>query len=89
MLLKKVTSVGLKQKPEKRGRETNFISLKTSILVEEIQKVNSVLFEKLDRKSKYRQDKQKQWQRITNCVNSAGPGTERTIDQIKKLEKIF
>ena len=55
----KITSVGLKQKPEKRGRETNFTSLQTSILVEEIQKVNSVLFGKLDQKVSS-QDKQKQ-----------------------------
>ena len=30
------------------------------------------------------QDKQKLWQRIANRVNSAEPGTERIIDQIKK-----
>ena len=88
MSLKKVTSAGLKQKPEKRGRETNFKSLKTGILVEEIQKFNSVLFGKLDKKASS-QDEQKLWQRITNRINSAGPGTERTIDQIKKLEKVF
>ena len=58
MSLKKLTSAGLKQKPEKRDRETNFTSLKTSILVEEIQKVNSVLFGKLDQKVNS-QDKQK------------------------------
>ena len=83
MSLKNVTSAGLKQKQEKRGRETNFTSLQTNILVEEIQKVNSVLFGKLDQKVSS-QDKQKLWQRITNRVNSAGPGTERRIDQIKK-----
>ncbi|XP_056006932.1 nuclear apoptosis-inducing factor 1-like [Ostrea edulis] len=78
-----LTTMAVEENSAKRQRKSNWSSREEIILVEEVQKRESLLFGKLSGPGRTALDKAKAWQDIVSHLN-AGKSAQRSVLEIKK-----
>ncbi|XP_056023136.1 uncharacterized protein LOC125650026 [Ostrea edulis] len=77
------TTMAVEENSAKRQRKSNWSSRDEIILVEEVQKRESLLFGKLSGPGRTASDKAKAWQDIVNHLNAGNTFAQRSVFEIK------